>query len=1148
MIVATTRTSARFPLLAVLLAAALGPLPAAAAQDSGVESMATAPFPNFESGPVHALRLSPDGKQLFVLNTPDHRVEIWDTNIGRDGVPQLHYAGAVFTGLEPVSMTWHPNRPHTLFVANLLSDSVSVVDTLNRVVTHTIDVGDEPQDVLVVGDRLFTATARSAEALTFTEPGSFIENAVVIASAAPPYAVLQRVAVPGHKPRALAEADGAVWVIPQNSGNHTTVLDVVQTTALGLDQLALDAFDLPFAPNPVLTLPVLSTLPWLNQNFGVFGWAIPQTSRIVFDSEYPALVPQLQDRDVIGLDPVTGALLPSLSSGAGSTLLALERNPATGALWVAAQGARNRTRFEPVLSGAAFDNAIAILTPGGSVSQRLLLAPPTTAAQHAQPTAIAFSSGTPGPAGARGAAGLGTPIGPRAFVACLGDDSLLVLDALSGQVLQELSVGSLPSGLAVDDAHGLLYVFSRGDKRVVAYSLGATLARVGRPAALAVDPEPQGVATGRRHLYDARVETGAGTGNFSCASCHVFGHMDQLAWDLGDPKGSLGYFYNDVMAGVLGFDNAKLAQKTSIMTHPMKGPMTTQSLRGLDTSGATPLHWRGDRRFLQMFRGAFAGLLGGSGIDAGATQEFSSFVRSLTYPPNPHEPKDRVYTGDAATGRDLFGMNPLVPGKEYNNAIPGTVTCISCHKGDFTGGTDFTGSQATVNFDGEGQLFNTAQLRGVYEKEYPELTGFGTLHDGALDDIDEFLNFVPPGSGAAAFPLLTPADRVAVAAFVRGWDTGLSPLVGQQFSADSNDYSGLYDWLDLAEGQALLAVPNVDLIGKTQVLLPGGGRMNMGLRFGFDPASQEFRYQTDTGRWVPRGPIVGAITTGKLLATFTCVPPGMGVRLGIDRDEDGILDGTELGTGTSPDSADSDRDGFADSVELLAGGNPLVPNATLPGDGTAPQFLATAALDVFADTATLHAACDEPATLLVELGTAAGTYTLPPVTDAALRSAHDVILTGLPARTEIFWRITATDRAGNLGSAEGSFTTAPPLYHVSDIALSVSGTGPFTVTGTVSVVDHAGAAVVDAPVRVLWAGDLGGADPFPAMRTNTAGVATFTLGPYTPTAPTTLTLSPTYIGSNANADAYFIGFGGDVPKFFYNQSANAKNAASITLP
>ncbi len=34
--------------------------------------------------------------------------------------------------------------------------------------------------------------------------------------------------------------------------------------------------------------------------------------------------------------------------------------------------------------------------------------------------------------------------------------------------------------------------------------------------------------------------------------------------------------------------------------------------------------------------------------------------------------------------------------------------------------------------------------------------------------------------------------------------------------------------------------------------------------------------------------------------TFTCTPPGSGVRVGIDRDEDGFLDGDEMDAGSDP--------------------------------------------------------------------------------------------------------------------------------------------------------------------------------------------------------------------------------------------------------
>src|SRR5262249_59402690 len=66
-----------------------------------------------------------------------------------------------------------------------------------------------------------------------------------------------------------------------------------------------------------------------------------------------------------------------------------------------------------------------------------------------------------------------------------------------------------------------------------------------------------------------------------CASCHIFGDFDSLAWDLGNPDDGLLPNPNPFAIGSGG------------PFHPMKGPMTTQSLRGLANHG--PMHWRGDR-------------------------------------------------------------------------------------------------------------------------------------------------------------------------------------------------------------------------------------------------------------------------------------------------------------------------------------------------------------------------------------------------------------------------------------------------------------------------------------------------------------------------------------------------------------------------
>ena len=101
------------------------------------------------------------------------------------------------------------------------------------------------------------------------------------------------------------------------------------------------------------------------------------------------------------------------------------------------------------------------------------------------------------------------------------------------------------------------------------------------------NPEPRSVVDGRRFLYDANHTSSHG--DSACASCHIFGDFDSLAWDLGDPDGTVRTIPARSRSpavtapcdpGVAGF-------------HPMKGPMTTQSLRGMANHG--PMHWRGDR-------------------------------------------------------------------------------------------------------------------------------------------------------------------------------------------------------------------------------------------------------------------------------------------------------------------------------------------------------------------------------------------------------------------------------------------------------------------------------------------------------------------------------------------------------------------------
>src|SRR5713226_6695672 len=77
-------------------------------------------FIEFESGHVRPLAMSPDGRRLFVVNTPDNRLEIFSI-----GETALTLMAEVPVGLEPVAVA--ARNDTEVWVVNHLSDSVSVV-------------------------------------------------------------------------------------------------------------------------------------------------------------------------------------------------------------------------------------------------------------------------------------------------------------------------------------------------------------------------------------------------------------------------------------------------------------------------------------------------------------------------------------------------------------------------------------------------------------------------------------------------------------------------------------------------------------------------------------------------------------------------------------------------------------------------------------------------------------------------------------------------------------------------------------------------------------------------------------------------------------------------------------------------------------
>ncbi len=207
--------------------------------------------------------------------------------------------------------------------------------------------------------------------------------------------------------------------------------------------------------------------------------------------------------------------------------------------------------------------------------------------------------------------------GKTLYLTAFGSSKVAVIDTVeleaktfeTTNTVKHIEVsGGGPSGLVLDERRRRLYVMNRFNSSI---SIINTHTLKETASLKMFSPEPDDVIKGRRFLYDAKYSSS--NGEASCASCHVFGDFDGLAWDLGDPEGSL-----------LTNPNKRGPAGGGLPYHPLKGPMTTQSIRGLANQG--PLHWRGDRTAaheeggdsqdtfgaFKQFNIAFVGLLGGN--------------------------------------------------------------------------------------------------------------------------------------------------------------------------------------------------------------------------------------------------------------------------------------------------------------------------------------------------------------------------------------------------------------------------------------------------------------------------------------------------------------------------------------------------------
>jgi MYXO-CTERM domain-containing protein len=917
---------------------------------AGTTARAAPPsFIEFESGPVRPLALSPDGTHLFALDIPDGRLEIF--NVAAGG---LTLAGEVQVGLEPVAVAARTDGE--VWVVNHLSDSVSIVDVATRRVTRTLLVGDEPRDLVFAGtDRThaFITTAHRGQQRTdpsiaavpgagdpqLTTQGVGRADVWVFDTANLGTTLggtpLKIVTLFGDTPRALAVTpDGLhVYVGIFNSGNNTTAIPaeavcrgVGSTTPCTVDGASLPGG----SPGPATDSA---------------GNAAPQVSLIVRqDATSGKWVDELNrdwsgavrftmpDQDVFELDANTLATTRTITH-VGTTLFNMAVNPVDGTLYVSNQDAQNQNRFEGPGTFAGHS------VRGHLAEMRITVVTPTQVLPRHLNKHIVYSTST-APAGTADHS-LAIPLdmaishdGSVLYVAAYGSSKIgvfstseLASDTFNPAVESDVYIpvtGGGPAGVTLDEVNHKLYVLTRFDNSISVIDPTSRTETAHLPL---YNPEPSTVVAGRPFLYDATHSSA--NGEASCASCHVFGDMDHLAWDLGNPDAAVTTSPIDILLGAGAGLFSPPINGTGVTADfaPMKGPMTVQTLRGLINTGAE--HWRGDRSVgyygtsandstlsFRNFVAAFDSLLGRSTqLDDASMLAFTQYAMQLTQPPNPVRNLDNSLSATAQVGHDFFN------GGQQSDGVPGIgFACNGCHTLAPSAGQFGTGGKQS--FENEAQIFKVPQLRNAYQKvgmfgmiqvptntgqdstaQGAQVRGFGFTHDGATDTLFRFLHGVVFAANGNIGFTGGDAQRRAVEAYVLAFDSDLAPIVGQQVTLRSDNASAVGPRIDLMIARAKAPFVSKILGGTTtECDLVAKGMFNGRVR-GYLLASDGMFTPDDGSAALTDAQLRALAATAGQELTYTAVPPGSGQRVGLDRNLDGTLDGA--GTGSDGGSGSS---------------------------------------------------------------------------------------------------------------------------------------------------------------------------------------------------------------------------------------------------
>jgi len=905
-------------------------------------------FFNWETPPVHPIALSPDGTRLVVCNLPDNRLEVFSVT---NGEPVA--LGSVSVGLDPTTARFRTDDE--VWVANFISDSISIVNLSGMRVVATLSVSNEPSDIVFAGSPLRAF-------VTCAQPG------IVQVFNATNRAAITNLTIDGNRPKAMAVSpDGSkVYAAIFESGNNSTIIGA--GVNLGLPPPT--PVDFPHAPSGGLNPPpndgtnfspaINSTIPatnlpprvglivkknsagqWMDDNGGDWSSFISGTNSI-FSGRLPGW--ELHDHDLAVIDANTFAV--SYARGLMNICMDVAVNPASGKITVIGTEAMNHIRFEPVLKSIFVRVQMATVDPLALTNQVTDLNPHLDYVERLLPEhERAKSLGDP-----RGI--VWNSDGTRGYVTGMGSGNLAIINPAGQRIGTNaaLALGKGATGLALDEARQRLYVFNRFDATISVVDTSTESVMQTVPL---FDPTPTVIRQGRPHLYDTHKTSGLG--QVACGSCHVDVRFDRLAWDLGAPDGSMKFLTN------VNFGLIQPAVTNHF--HPMKGPTTTQTLQ--DIIGHEPFHWRGDQFGLEEFSGTFTNLQGAPvTLTPNEMQEFEDFLATVRFAPNPFRtlsntlPTNLPLSGQKALGRGVRSAGTQLPNGNATSGQSrfrqaGANGCIECHTLPSGVGVDlrWTGFQwanlpagphgerhtAFVAIERSSILpFKIQSLRNLFDKfglDFQQTTnraGFGFFHDGSVDSLTRFIQdgfdfrddqqtaemvaFLLAFSGSdLSQGSLTDRDRPPGAPSL---DTHAA--VGRQITINSSATVPLIDTLIAI---ATPAASRVDLVVK-------GFKDGLPRGWFFNRTNALFQSDRQTETLTPVA--LRALANASNGITYTAVPRNSGPRIGIDRDEDGFFDRDELDFGSDPANARSLPTNRPPTLVLDTNGLTLA-WATIPG-------------------------------------------------------------------------------------------------------------------------------------------------------------------------------------------------------------------------